>query len=69
MSGTGRPDAAVPDATGLRLGIAATKGTRERLAYTNKGKGRWAYVSVQPGAGALDATYTLAVASTATKSR
>ena len=37
--------------------------------YTNKGKGRWAYVAVQPGAGALDATYTLAVASAATKSR
>lgn len=25
MSGTGRPDAAVPDAAGLRLGIAATR--------------------------------------------
>lgn len=25
MSGTGRPDAAVPDATGLRLGIAVTR--------------------------------------------
>src|SRR6188472_2534082 len=56
-------------ATDGRLRIAATKGARERLVYTNKGKGRWAYVSVQPGAGALDATYTLAVASAATKSR
>ena len=25
MSGTGRPDASVPDAAGLRLGIAATR--------------------------------------------
>ena len=53
-------------ATDGRLAIAATKGTRERLVYTNKGKGRWAYVAVQPGAGALDATYSLAVASAAT---
>jgi len=56
-------------ATDGRLGIAGTKGTRERLVYTNRGKGRWGYVAVQPGAGALDATYTLAVASAATKSR
>ena len=56
-------------ATDGRLGIAATKGTRERLVYTNKGKGRWGYVAVQPGAGSLDATYALAVASAATKSR
>jgi subtilisin family serine protease len=52
-----------------RLAVAASKGTRERLVYTNKGKGRWAYVAVQPGANALDATYTLAVASASTKSR
>jgi len=50
-------------ATDGRLAVAATKGTSERLVYTNKGKGRWAYVVVQPGAGALDATYTLSVAS------
>jgi 6,7-dimethyl-8-ribityllumazine synthase len=29
MSGTGRPDAAVPDAAGLRLGIAATRWNAE----------------------------------------
>jgi 6,7-dimethyl-8-ribityllumazine synthase len=29
VSGTGRPDAAVPDATGLRLGIAATRWNAE----------------------------------------
>ena len=29
MSGTGRPDTAVPDATGLRLGIAATRWNAE----------------------------------------
>jgi 6,7-dimethyl-8-ribityllumazine synthase len=29
MSGTGRPDAAVPDATGLRLGIAVTRWNAE----------------------------------------
>ncbi len=56
-------------ATDGRLAIAATKGTRERLVYTNKGKGRWGYMAVQPGSGALDATYTLSVASGATKSR
>lgn len=55
-------------ATDGRLAVAATKGTSERLVYTNRGKGRWAYVAVQPGAGALDATYTLAVASATTKS-
>ena len=38
-------------ATDGRLAVAATKGTSERLAYTNKGKGRWAYVAVQPGTG------------------
>jgi hypothetical protein len=37
--------------------------------YRNKGKGRWGYMAVQPGSGALDATYTLAVASGPTKSR
>ncbi|HEX6725335.1 MAG TPA: S8 family serine peptidase [Gaiella sp.] len=56
-------------ATDGRLAIAATKGARERLVYTNKGKGRWAYVAVQPAAGALDATYTLAVASATTTAR
>ena len=56
-------------ATDGRLGVAATRGGRERLVYTNKGKSRWAYVAVQPGAGALDATYTLAVASASTKPR
>jgi hypothetical protein len=56
-------------ATDGRLGAAATKGTRERLVYTNKGKGRWAYVSVQPGKSVLDTTYTLAVASAAATSR
>lgn len=56
-------------ATDGRLAVAATKGARERLVYTNKGKGRWAYVAVQPGAGALDATYTLAVASATTTAR
>lgn len=56
-------------ATDGRLGIAAAKGARERLAYTNKGKGRWAYVAVRPGASALDATYTLTAASGPTNSR
>jgi len=56
-------------ATDGRLAIAATKGTRERLVYTNTGKGRWGFMAVQPGSGALDATYTLAVASGPTKSR
>jgi hypothetical protein len=56
-------------ATDGRLAIAATKGTSERLVYTNKGKGRWAYVAVQPGAGTVDASYTLAVASGSTKAR
>ena len=56
-------------ATDGRLAVAATRGARERLVYTNKGKGRWSYVAVQPGASALDATYTLAVASASTKSR
>jgi hypothetical protein len=55
-------------ATG-RLAVARTKGTRERLVYTNKGKGRWAYLAVRPGASALDATYSLAVASAPTTSR
>jgi len=50
-------------ATDGRLAVAATKGTRERLAYVNKGKGRWAYVSVKPGASVLDATYMLALTS------
>jgi Subtilase family len=50
-------------ATEGRLGAAATKGTRERLVYTNKGKGRWAYLSVKPAANSLDATYSLAVSS------
>jgi hypothetical protein len=49
-------------ATDGRLAVAATKGTREQLAYVNKGKGRWAYVAVKPGATAVDATYTLALA-------
>jgi hypothetical protein len=49
-------------ATDGRLAVAATKGTRERLTYVNKGKGRWAYVAVKPGASARDATYTLALA-------
>jgi hypothetical protein len=53
-------------ATDGRLGMAATKGTRERLVYANKGKGRWAYVAVKPNASALDATYTLAVSSATT---
>ncbi len=52
-----------------RLAAAATKGTRERLAYANRGKGRWAYLTVKPGASALDATYTLAVASATTVAR
>jgi hypothetical protein len=56
-------------ATDGRLVVAAAKGTRERLVYLNKGKGRWAYLAVQPGSGANDATYTLAVASGATTSR
>jgi hypothetical protein len=56
-------------ATDGRLAVAATKGARERLVYTNKAKGRWAYVAVQPGSGALDASYTLAVASATTKAR
>jgi len=56
-------------ATDGRLVVATTNGTSERLVYTNKGKGRWAYVAVRPGAGAVDATYTLAVASGAAKSR
>ncbi len=49
-----------------RLALASTKGTRERLVFANTGKGRWAYLSVKPGAGALDATYTLAMASSGT---
>jgi len=52
-----------------RLASATTRGTRERVVYTNKGKGRWAYVAVQPGSGALDATYTLNVASATTIAR
>jgi Subtilase family len=56
-------------ATDGRLAVAASRGTRERLAFTNKGKGRWAYVAVQPGSNVLDATYTLALASSSTKSR
>jgi subtilisin family serine protease len=56
-------------ATDGRLAVAARKGTRERLAYTNKGKGRWAYVAVQPASGTLDATYALALASASTTSR
>ncbi len=48
-------------ATDGRLAVATTKGTRERLAYVNKGKGRWAYVAVKPGPSVLDATYTLAL--------
>jgi len=51
-------------ATGGRLAAAATRGTSERLAYTNTGKGRWAYVVVKPSSRTLDATYRLAVAST-----
>ncbi|HET7513224.1 MAG TPA: S8 family serine peptidase [Gaiella sp.] len=50
-------------ATDGRLTVAASKGSRERLVYVNRGKGRWAYLAVQPGSGALDASYTLAVAS------
>jgi hypothetical protein len=56
-------------ATDGRLAVATAKGTRERLVYVNKGKGRWAYLAVQPGSGANDATSTLAVASAATTSR
>jgi hypothetical protein len=57
-------------ATDGRLAVAAAKATRDRLVYTNKGKkGRWAYVAVQPGAGQLDATYTLTVASAPAKIR
>jgi hypothetical protein len=56
-------------ATDGRLTVAASKGSRERLVYVNRGKGRWAYLAVRPGSGALDASYTLAVASGPTASR
>jgi hypothetical protein len=46
-----------------RLGLATTKGTHERLVFANTGKGRWGYVVVKPGVGALDASYSLAMAS------
>lgn len=44
-----------------RLALATSKGPSERLTYRNAGKARWAYVVVKPGAGALDATYTLSL--------
>ena len=46
-----------------RLGLATTKGTHERLVFANTGKGRWGYVVVKPGVKALDASYSLAMAS------
>jgi hypothetical protein len=50
-------------ATDGRLASAATRGTGERLAFTNTRKGRWAYVVVTPSPRTLDATYRLALAS------
>lgn len=55
-------------ATDGRLATAATRGTRERVVYANRKRGRWAYVVVKPGTGVLDVTYTLAVAATGSAS-
>jgi hypothetical protein len=54
-------------ATTGRLGVASTRGTRERLVYANGKRGRWAYVVVRLPVGTLDATYQLRVSSTLTK--
>jgi subtilisin family serine protease len=54
-------------ATSGRLATVSTRGTGERLSYRNAKRGRWAYVVVKPGAGTLDATYSLRVTSSATK--
>ena len=47
-----------------RLVNVATRGTVERLTYRNTAKrGRWAYLVAKLPSGTLDATYTLALAS------
>ena len=53
-----------PSSAGTRPTAALrSRRPRERASgsrTSNKGKGRWAYVSVKPAASVLDATYTLA---------
>jgi Subtilase family len=54
-------------ATSGRLAIASARGTGDRLAFRNAKRGRWAFIVVKPGAGTLDATYSLRLASAAAK--
>ena len=48
-----------------RLAQATARGRAERLAYVNRGAGRWAYLTVLLPARTLDATYRLTASSAA----
>jgi Subtilase family len=73
LSGTGDADLSLHAATAQsvsgrfasqgRLAQGVAKGATERLAYANRGTGRWAYVTVRLPARTLDSTYRLAVSS------